>query len=71
MAIVQYLLMHLSVGAVPSKLEHFYSYMISRLYQTVAIWQRTQKRKKQLHTFDHFFKTPQNNPALTWIVGGA
>ena len=29
-AIVQYLIMHLSVEAIRSKLKHFYSYMISR-----------------------------------------
>ena len=55
LVISQYFLMHLSVEAIRSKLKHFHSYMISRqgLYIciTVAILQRTQKYKKQKHTF--------------------
>ena len=58
-AIVQYMLMHLSVEAIRSKLKHFHSYMISRqglyIFITVAILQRTQKYKKQKHTFAIIF----------------
>ena len=58
-AIVQYLLMPLSVEAIRAMLKHFHSYMIIRqgLFMcvtlsnlTMAVRLRTQKNKKQQHT---------------------
>ena len=56
--IVQYLLMHLSVETIRSKLKLFHSYMISRQALFICITlsnsgnhARTQKNEKQHHTF--------------------
>ena len=52
-AIVQYLIMHLSVEAIRSKLKHFHSYMISRQGLFICItWscEDSEELKKQQHT---------------------
>ena len=50
-AIVQYLLMHLSVEAIRSKLKHFHSYMISRQGLCICItWLCEDSDYKQQHT---------------------
>ena len=71
MVIVQYLLMHLSVEAIRSKLKHFQIYdqqtMPVLLHQTVVIWQRTQKNKKKQHISVIIFKDP---PKITVRLSG-
>ena len=67
-AIVQYLLMLLSVEAIRSWSWSIFTFIWSAdkactyvlLYRTVAILQRTQKNKKQQHTFVFIFKDQQD-----------
>ena len=74
-AIVKYLLMHLSEEAILSKLKHFQIYEQQTrpvlLNQKLAIWQRTQKNKKEQHTLLwSFLKTPQKTVRLPGLWAG-